>query len=278
MNQIEHYENFPVASLLVPKRLRPDVIAIYRFARAADDIADEGDAAPEARLETLQKWQNDLKTLFKLPESAPQVSLLIPEISQLAPTIARHHLPAAQFQALLSAFSQDIVQKRYADDAALLDYCARSANPVGRLMLGLMKIDAPQALAESDAICTALQLINFLQDVEIDWRKERVYIAQTTLTQFGVTVEMIGANDTGAAWCALMAARVGHARALMLKGAPLIKKLRGRMRWEIAFTVAGGLRILQKIEHVNYDVFRLRPTLSWRDGPALLSKAIALNL
>jgi squalene synthase HpnC len=267
---IEHYENFPVASVLVPARIRPAVLAIYRFARAADDIADEGDASTAERLKALSTLREDLERLYST--AAPQV----PEVAQLAQAVHQHGLCQRHFSDLLSAFSQDLEQKSYATFTELNDYCNRSANPVGRLMLELMGVVDPVAITQSDEICTALQLINFWQDVAIDLKKSRIYIPVEDMQRFGVSPSAIYAHQVDPAWQALMAFQVQRARALMRSGAPLLNAIHGRMRLEIAFTVAGGLRILDRIEAVHYDVFNYRPKLSWRDGPALVRTAISL--
>ena len=178
---VEHYENFPVASLLVPRRLRRPIESIYRFARSADDIADEGDAPPDERLAGLAAYQAELDRIAA--GTSPRTPLFV----ALAEAIRQHGLPRQLFRDLLDAFAQDVVKERYADYPELLDYCRRSANPVGRLVLHLCGRTETQHLEQSDCICSALQLVNFLQDVAVDWQKERIYIPQADLPRFRVS-------------------------------------------------------------------------------------------
>ena len=255
---VGHYENFPVASLLLPARLREPVGVIYRFARGADDIADEGDDPPGVRLEKLRDYRRRLE--------AP---------SEAADIIRQHQLPVALFEDLLDAFTQDVTKKRYADFAEVLDYCRRSANPVGRLLLHLFKRTSETELRRSDAICTALQLVNFWQDVEVDYRKDRrVYLPQDEMARFGVSEKHLQQKTADEPWRGLMAFQVERTRKLMLEGAPLGRALPGRIGLEIRATVQGGLRILEKIEAVRYDVFRRRPILRALDWPLILARAI----
>lgn len=263
-----HYENFPVASPLLPRAMRAPVRVIYAFARSADDLADEGDASPEQRIAALHAYENELD---RIDRGEPPESLLF---QQVAGTLAAHALDTRYLRDLLSAFRQDVQQTRYLTIADLLDYCRRSANPVGRLMLSLFGNTSDQAFRQSDAICSALQLINFLQDVRIDWEKSRVYLPQEDLQHFGVTEQQIAEQRADGRWRALMAFEVQRARAMMLDGAPLARQVRGRLGWELRLIVQGGLRILEKIEAVGYDVFRFRPTLGKRDWLLMLWRAI----
>jgi squalene synthase HpnC len=264
---VDHYENFPVASLLLPKRLRRAVTDIYRFARGADDLADEGDAPPAERLAALQVYRDAILQIAKGQTPAAP-------FEPLAQTIEQHALPVAPFLDLLSAFDQDIEQKRYADFAALLDYCRRSANPVGTLMLHLYQTTDADSLAQSDSICSALQLINFLQDVAIDWQKDRIYLPQKDLVRFGVTEHHIAHAQTDVAWCALMQFQVDRARGLLNSGRPLGRTLTGRIGLELRLIIEGGMRILEKIEHVRFDVFQHRPTLHAHDWALMCWRAL----
>jgi len=267
---VDHYENFPVASILLPRRLVPAVEAIYAFARSADDIADEGDALPAERLASLAAYEAALDAIEAgrpLPD---------PMFARLADALRRHALPLQPLRDLLSAFRQDVVTTRYPDHASLLDYCRRSADPVGRLMLGLYGSADPASLRESDAVCSALQLINFWQDVGIDIGKGRIYLPQEDLARFGVSEEAIALGRTGAEWRALMRFEVDRARRLMLEGAPLATRLPGRLGWELRLVVQGGLRILEAIERADYDVFRRRPKLGRADWPVLLWRALRM--
>jgi squalene synthase HpnC len=256
---VDHYENFPVASFLMPRRLVPAVEAIYAYARSADDIADEGDATPAERLAALERYRAALDAIER-GQSADD-----PLFARLARVMAQYKLPWQPLRDLLSAFSQDVVTPCYPDYATLRDYCRRSANPVGWLMLSLYGAADERNLRDSDAICSALQLINFWQDVGIDIGKGRIYIPQEDLARFGVTPAAIEASAPGPGWRALMAFEVERARALMLQGAPLARRLPGRIGWELRLVVQGGLRILERIEAADYDVFRRRPQLAWRD-------------
>lgn len=264
---VDHYENFPVASVLMPARLRPAVVALYRFARSADDIADEGDAIATTRLAALDEYRLALTRIEagKPPVAEDEPDDLAEIFCPLAQTVRDHALPTAPMHALLSAFSQDVVQTRYADFATLRDYCARSADPVGELMLHLYGAATPDNLVASSAICTGLQLVNFWQDVAIDWKKQRVYLPQEDLRRFGVTEDDIAAQRVDDRWRALMDFEVSRARALLHCGAPLARRLPGRIGWELRLVVMGGLRILHRIERADYDVFRARPTLGPRD-------------
>ncbi len=260
---VSHYENFPVASLLLPAPLREPVEIIYRFARSADDFADEGDDPPQLRLQKL----NDYRAQLAAPAT--------PLFRDLEKIIREHGLPVQLFADLLDAFSQDVTQKRYADFLELMDYCRRSANPVGRLLLHLFKRTTESDLRQSDAICSALQLINHWQDVDIDYAKDnRVYLPQDEMARFGVSERHLTEKLCDSAWQALMKFQVDRARALMLSGAALGKTLPGRVGLEIRATVQGGLRILEKIERAGYDVFRHRPVLKPLDWPLLLLKAV----
>jgi squalene synthase HpnC len=268
---VDHYENFPVASVLLPRRLVPAVEAIYAFARSADDLADEGDAAPAERLAALAAYD---AALDRIERGEPVGD---PMFARLAAVLAEYRLPLQPLRDLLSAFRQDVVTPRYADYAALLDYCRRSADPVGRLMLALYGVGGERDLRDSDAICTALQLINFWQDVAIDIEKNRIYIPQDDMARFGVTAGDIEGGVTGDAWRALMAFEVGRARALMASGAPLAVRLPGRIGWELRMVVQGGLRILEMIERADYDVFRRRPKLGARDWLVLGWRALRMR-
>ncbi|MGV3654426.1 MAG: squalene synthase HpnC [Noviherbaspirillum sp.] len=268
---VEHYENFPVASLLMPARLRPAVEAIYAFARSADDIADEGDAAPAQRLAALDAYEEELGRI------AVGQAPLSPLFARMAPFVAQHGLPLQPLRDLLSAFRQDVEVTRYGSHADLMDYCRRSANPVGRMMLHLYGCASPRNLGDSDAVCSALQLINFWQDVALDWQKGRVYLPREDMERFGVAeADLAGARATPA-WRALMRFETERARNLMLSGAPLALRLPGRIGWELRLVVQGGLRILEMIEAADYDVFRRRPRLRKPDWVRLIWRAARMK-
>jgi squalene synthase HpnC len=266
---VGHYENFPVASLLLPAPLREPIQVIYRFARTADDFADEGNDPPHIRLARLSEYQERLSAIERGEASND------PLFRDLEKIIQQHSLPVGLFRDLVDAFTQDVKKKRYADFAELMHYCGRSANPVGRLLLHLFKRTTDLDLQQSDAICSALQLINFWQDADIDYRRdERIYVPQDEMARHGVTERHFAERRCDAAWRALMRQEIERARGLMLSGAPLGRSLPGRVGLEIRATVQGGLRILEKIEQAGYDVFRARPVLNALDWPLLLLRAL----
>ncbi|ASU38669.1 squalene synthase HpnC [Herbaspirillum sp. meg3] len=267
---VDHYENFPVASILLPAHLRPAVKAIYAFARSADDIADEGDAKPAQRLAALTAYERQLD---KIEAGA---TLTDPMFQTLADVIHQYRLPLTPFRDLLSAFKQDVVTKRYQDFDSLLDYCRRSANPVGLLMLHLYKAATPENVRDSDTICSSLQLINFWQDVAIDWEKERIYLPAEDLQRFSVSEQDIAGATNNQAWRALMQFEINRARAMMLAAAPLARRLPGRIGWELRMVVQGGLRILERLEQSEGDVFRHRPKLGKTDWCVILWRAIVM--
>lgn len=264
---VDHYENFPVASILLPRQLRKPVAAIYHFARAADDIADEGELDDYERLCQLDKFRNELDSI------AEQQAPLTPLFQNLAVEIARYALPLQPFYDLLDAFSQDVTQSCYNDFTELQDYCRRSANPVGTLLLHLYGEATPVNIAYSDAICTSLQLINFWQDVAKDYAIERIYLPIGEMAQFGVTENHIAQQINDGAWRALMGFQVDRARSLMMQGAPLGSILTGRIGLEMRMIIAGGLRILTKLEDNDYDMFRNRPVLKPFDWVIMLAKS-----
>ncbi len=269
---VDHYENFPVASILLPRRLVPAIEVIYAFARSADDLADEGDATPAERLDALRAYQEALGRIERAETRAGSSD--DPLFVKLANIIEQYGLPLQPFHDLLSAFRQDVVTTRYPSFDLLLDYCRRSANPVGRLMLSLYGAADAANIRDSDAICSALQLINFLQDVAIDRRKERIYLPLDDLARFEIPAAQLDSGVPDARWRALMAFEVARARALIWSGAPLARRLPGRIGWELRLVVQGGLRILEAIERVDYDVFQFRPHLKTGDWLVILWRAL----
>lgn len=240
-----HYENFPVASILLPRRVRRPVAVMYAFARTADDLADEGDAAPAARLAALDAYVGCLDALRR---GAP---VEMPLFQALGAVIREHALPWEPFYALLSAFRQDVTQTRYRDFAELLDYCRRSANPVGRLLLCLFRADTSAHRAQSDDICTALQLINFLQDIPVDYTKGRIYLPLDEMRAHGVEAYHIAAAAQPPGWRALIQEQIVRARRMLAHGAPLARALPGRMGWELRMIVASAFVVLDKLERYN---------------------------
>jgi squalene synthase HpnC len=304
---VDHYENFPVASLLLPGPLRQPVAVLYRFARNADDFADEGERSPAERLALLEGYRQQLRHLdatdgaataapslsapLAAPGAAPGATPgITPGIAPapdaalfqaLAQLVRQYQLPLQALHDLLDAFSQDVSTDRYPDFATLLHYCQRSAAPVGRLMLQLFRHTGigmdDRSLQRSDDICCALQLINFWQDIASDLQqRNRIYLPQDDLQRFGVSEAQLRAGDCGGGFRALMAFQVGRSRQMMLAGAPLAPSLPGRIGLEIRSVVQGGLRILEKIERVDYDIFRHRPVLGALDWPVLLWRALRM--
>jgi phytoene synthase len=265
---VGHYENFPVASVLLPARMRRPVAVIYRFARSADDFADEGELPDAQRLASLDAYRRELDSI---EDGATSQAPLFRDVAAI---VREHALPLQLFRDLLDAFSQDVTKKRYADFAEVLDYCRRSANPVGRLLLHLFGRTDAQSLARSDSICSALQLVNFWQDVALDWAKGRVYLPQDEMRRHGVSDAHIAEQRCDEAWRALIGFQAGRARAMLIEGEPLGRTLPGRIGLEIRATVQGGLRILEKLERAGCDMFRRRPVLEWHDWPLLSWRAL----
>ena len=272
---IAHYENFPVASWLCPAHLRAPIAAIYHFARTADDIADEGNATARQRLDELQAYREDLIAVFGETDTStrwPQV------FGPLQVALQTHHLPPLLLHDLLDAFVQDTrksaAAQGYATQAELLDYCRRSANPVGRLLLHLYGVTDPLALQRSDAICSALQLINFWQDLSVDIPRGRYYLPLEDCTRFGVLqADILAQNQTQNATL-LIAHCVANAGASMVFGSQLVHQIPGRAGWELRLVVQGGLRILDKIRGLGYATLNQRPTLRWWDLPVMLWRAV----
>jgi len=267
---VNHYENFPVASVLLPASLRHPVAVIYRFARSADDFADEGDAPDHVRLASLAAYGEELR---RIKRGATPLTALFQD---LAPVVREHHLDLQLFHDLLSAFAQDVSQKRYADFGEVIDYSRRSANPVGRLLLTLYRAESPQNLVWSDSICTGLQIINFVQDIAIDHHMGRIYMPQDELTRFGIAEEQLATQDTGGAWREFIHFQIARARAMLWDGAPLGRTLKGRIGLEMRMIIAGGDRILNKIVAARCDVFRRRPVLRSHDWVLMFAKSLSM--
>lgn len=265
---VEHYENFPVASWLLPKRLRQPVEAIYRFARSADDIADEGDALPAERLAALDAYRHALDRI-EAGETPTG-----PVFGPLGDAIRTHAIPLAPFRDLLSAFAQDVEKARYASFGEVMDYCRRSANPVGRLMMHLYGDRDPRHLAYADAICSSLQLINFLQDIAIDYRKDRIYLPQDELAAHRISEAQIAAGETRGLWRVMMNEQIERARRLLQAGAPLGRILKGRIGLEIRVTIRGGETILRKLHADPGCVFTHRPVLTRQDWIMMLLRGL----
>ena len=274
---ISHYENFPVASWLCPARLRAPIAAIYHFARTADDLADEGDASPAERLQALAAYRQALTAACAAAPMPPEPRWAW-VFGPLQQAIQQHQLPTQLLHDLLDAFVQDVEKTRdgagYADQAELLAYCARSANPVGRLLLHLYGVTDAIALKQSDQICTALQLINFWQDLSVDLPRGRYYLPAADCARLGVTQAELLARHIQPNTTLLIAEQVSLARAAMQKGSPLVHRVPGRAGWELRLVVQGGLRILDRIEALQYGTLQTRPTLRRRDLALMLWRAL----
>jgi phytoene synthase len=261
-----HYENFPVASLLLPARVRPAIQAIYAFARIADDFADEP-VHEGRRLQRLEEWGTML-------EDCLAGHAVHPVFVALGDAIARHDLPPDPFRDLLAAFRMDVTVHRHADFASVLRYCRLSADPVGRLVLLVCGHRDPVLIGRSNAFCTALQLTNHWQDVAIDLARDRVYLPEDEMRDRGVDLETLRAGRVTDGYRGLMRDLVARTRALFGAARPLCDAVGGRLRWELRATWAGGCRILDRIETADYDVFRRRPSLGAADLPGLAAAVL----
>jgi squalene synthase HpnC len=281
---IDHYENFPVASVLCPPALRPPIRALYAFARTADDLADEGDASRAERLASLAAFGEDLERIHRGEPPSPRWSRVFTDLAQAKQA---WHLPVEPMRALLSAFGQDVVRDRYAERAEVLDYCARSANPVGRLLLHLYRLDEPGALARSDDICSGLQLANFWQDLGVDASRGRVYLPAADCQRHGfspddlVEARRAGARPPSDALLRASAAAVleacDWAAGLLHRGAPLVHQVPGRAGWELRAVVQGGLRIVEKVRRLDGRTLVARPTIGPADAIPLAWRVLRMR-
>ena len=272
---VDHYENFPVASWLCPPALRAPIAAIYQFARTADDIADEGDAPALQRLGALEHFRRELVAALA---GDPSPGGRWPEVfGPLREAITAHRLPGPLLHNLLDAFEQDVAftahARHYAAREQLLDYCRRSANPIGRLLLHLYGIADAAALAQSDAICSALQLANFWQDLSVDLKRGRHYLPLSDCAAFGLDPAADPRAMDAAAFASMVESLVAWTRELMRQGAPLARRLPGRIGWELRLVVQGGLRILDHIEAMGCDTRSARPRIAKRDFPIMAWRA-----
>lgn len=263
-----HYENFPVASIMLPKRLREPIGLIYSFARQADDFADEGDLTPDQRLALLDGFRQELDLIRA--NSTPKTDFFI----TLQTMITERQLPLEPFYDLLDAFSQDVVKARYENFGEVIDYCRRSANPVGRLLLHLYGQATPHNIGLSDAICSSLQIINFLQDVAIDYKKNRIYFPLDEMRKYKIDEQQIANAETTGTWGLFMEFNIYRARRLLQSGAPLGLVLKGRIGIEMRTIIAGGERILQKLHKSRGDMFNQRPVLKKTDWAYMLYRAL----
>lgn len=264
-----HYENFPVASRLLPRAIRPHVAAVYAFARLADDFADEGDRSPEERHRLLDGWLERLHVAAEgsAGRAATDEDLVFVAVGR---TIRDCGLPVSLFEDLISAFRQDVTKRRYADWSEVFDYCRRSANPVGRLVLRIAGHHDPVLDRASDALCTALQLANFWQDLERDWGRGRLYLPLADRDACGAVDADLDARRVSPAWRKVLEGAARRTRDRFEAGRPVCDGVGGRLRWELRLTWLGGTRILERLEQRGFDVFDARPALGWRDAPLLL--------
>jgi hydroxysqualene synthase len=274
-----HYENFPVASCLLPRRMRPHVAAVYAFARVADDVADEGERPAAERIALLDAWRDELRTCLGDTQGPARDSRALPRetsdiFAAVGSTIRRCNLPVPLFEDLLSAFRQDVTTVRYDTWADLLDYCRRSANPVGRLVLRIAGYRDDRLDRSSDAICTALQLTNFWQDLERDWQRGRLYVPLEACRRAHADVADLDASSMTPAWRQVLHDAGNTTAALFDQGRFVCDAVSGRLRLELRFTWLGGRRILWRLERDDFDVFLRRPALGAADLPALLWQAM----
>ena len=268
------YENFPAAKLLLPKPLKKPVALIYHVVRTLAEITDDGDWSAAERHVRLADFRAGLDAVAA-GRSAPVHPTLF---ATLADTVRRHGLPLEPFYQLMSAFEQDVETTRYATRATLLDYCSRSATPIGKLMLHLIGAATPENLADSDSICTGLQLVALLRDIPSDWARGRVYLPLADRQRFGVAEAQIAGGIVDDGWRALMQHEIAQARAMIVRGAPLGLRVPGRCGLELCSVVHGGLRVLERIEHADYDVFYHRPALRVADRAIVLLRTAAMWL
>jgi squalene synthase HpnC len=267
-----HYENFPVASLLLPASMRPHVAAVYAFARAADDFADEGDRGPEERYRLLEDWR---ELLWQAAEfrggPGPPYS---PLFRALGHSMRVCNLPVGLFEDLLSAFRQDVATTRYESWEHLLDYCRRSANPVGRLVLRIAGYVGQEIEHRSDCVCTALQLTNFWQDLAVDWRRGRLYVPHAEWLAAGALDADLDAGRITPAWHEALTRVAARTRALFDEGRSVCDLVDGRLRFELRVTWLGGRLVLDRLAATGFDPFTARPTVGRRDAVSLAWQAL----
>ena len=263
----DHYENFPVASFLIPKNYRKEIAIVYWFARTADDIADEGEFSSNYRLEKLEQFEKQFLESIEKGSDHPNFNLL-------SSVIKKNNLSTDYFTDLLSAFKQDVIKTRYNNYHEVLDYCKRTANPVGRILLGLFKVHDAEAIKCSDKICTALQLTNFYQDTLLDFTKGRIYYPQDELKMFSVTEKMFELKENNPNIKALVKYNIERVQQLFDEGRDINNYLSGRFKYEIKWTISGGEKILSKIRKNDFNVFDYRPVLNKFDFIKLLIKSL----
>lgn len=269
-----HYENFPVASRLLPAPMRPHVAAVYAYARTADDIADEGTAPAEERLAKLDAWQRRLHAAVAVErsEGAPHAHEDLIVVA-LAHSIRELDLPITLFDDLVSAFGQDTMTTRYDSWDRVFDYCRRSANPVGRLVLRIAGYRDEALDRSSDALCTALQLTNFWQDFGRDWVIGRLYVPRDVTAACRAREMDLNGPWFNDAWMAAIGQCVDRTREQFALGRAVCDGVSGRLRHELRFTWLGGMRILEQVERTGPALLSRRPAIGTRDIPLLLWRA-----
>lgn len=265
-----HYENFPVLSVTLPREVKKHIAVVYQFARQADDLADEGDVNPELRIKNLELYEKQLTDCLS-------GKFIIDFWMALKNSINECNLTTQYFYDLLSAFKQDVLIKRYSNYEDLSDYCRRSANPVGRLVLEICGVRNEEAFRYSDSICTALQLTNFYQDVSVDWQKGRIYIPQIEMEKFGVSEKIFEEKQNNANFKSLLKFQIERTRELFAEGRKLLPFLPGSLLVQIRMTILGGEKILEKIEESDYNVIMQRPKLSKIDYLKIFGKGLLTN-
>jgi len=268
----QHYENFLVGSLFLPRRVRQDFFNVYAYCRRADDLADQSES-PELALQRLAEWRRGL--LQSVAAELDPATLPHPIFVALAATIRRHALPTQPFLDLLDAFEQDQTTPRYETFEQLRDYCRRSANPVGRIVLRLAGVDDPELDRLSDAICTGLQLANFWQDIQRDLQIGRIYLPAEDCLRFEVQPSDLQATTATPAVKQLIRFQVDRAESFFHRGLPLAEQVPGWLSRDVRLFAHGGLQTLAAIRRVDYDVLRRRPTVSrWQQAKLLLRASI----
>ena len=284
LTPISHYENFPVASMLLPPAMRPHVAAVYAFARTADDFADEGERSPEERHRLLDGWVRRLRHAAKglrtreRPPEPGEPPDTVELFMALGATIRERSLPIGLFEDLLSAFRQDVGVVRYETWDQLLDYCRRSANPVGRLVLRIGGYEDERLDQWSDSICTGLQLVNFWQDLKIDFDRGRIYVPADILRSHGATEADLGEGGITTPWRAALKDVASRSRLLFRDGRPLCDEIGGRLKYELRATWLGGIRILNRLEAGEFDVVKRRPVIGAADLPWFFARMVAWPL
>ena len=270
----QHYENFPVASRLLPRSARPHIAAVYAFARIADDFADEGVRTVSARLALLDDWRDRLHDAIAgspARDNSDASGIFV----ALGETMRRFNLEPQLFEDLLSAFRQDVLTNTYETWTDLTDYCRRSANPIGRLVLRISGYRDDRLDEWSDAMCTGLQLVNFWQDLELDFAKGRVYVPLECMRRAGADVEDLRHRRWTPAWRAALTEAASRTRESFDHGRPIADAVRGRLRWELRATWHGGVRILDRLAANGFNVFASRPRLGWTDMAVITARSIA---